>query len=212
MKKVVSVVMSVAMMLSLMFGLTACSDPTEEVVGTWETTIDLFELSGPLFEEDDELAEYIQVGEFNVVMYFVFNEDGTYTFATDEEKLAESAATVKEEIISGMKAYFEDYIVAEELDCTVEELLEAAEVSLEDTAEEMLGDAVIQELVAELEMEGQYKVETGVIYMSESLDEEPDGEIGEIYEISGDEMTFSAPEDATEEEAVGYPMVFKKVK
>lgn len=219
MKKVISVVMSAVMIAAIILGLSSCGKDTgnvgekdKELYGKWHVSVNLFEITGPMFEDDDEFGEYIDADEFVVTMRYEFKRNGTYKLSTDEKQLKESVKKVTSEIRDGLEEYFQAAIDEADMDMSVDELLEEMDLSMDSLIDSMFGEEIVQEMIDDLNIEGQYYVKDGMIYLSNSLEEEPSEEAGQKYEISGSELTLYAPEGATEAQAKGYPLVLKSGK
>lgn len=217
MKKIISVVMSVVMIAAMVLGMTGCGKDTpgekdKELYGKWHAEIDLFEITGPMFDDDDKFSEYIDADEFVVTMRYEFKRNGTYKIYTDEKQLQKAVEKVTDEIREGLNEYFQAAIDEGDLDMTVDELLEELDMSMDSLIDSMFGEEIVQELIDSLVSEGQYYVKEGVIYMSASKDVVPSEEGGQKYEISGDELTLYAPEGATGNAAKGYPLVLESGK
>ena len=212
MKRIISVVMSVVMIVTVLLGMIGCGKTTQgetdkELYGKWEITVDLFDITGPMFDDDDDFGKYIDADEFVVTMKYEFKRKGTYKISADERQLKKAVETIKEEIRSGLQKYFEAYLEEEKLDMTVEELLKASDLSMDTMIDSMFGEEIVQEMINSLEAEGRYYVKDGKIYMSKSKDIDPTEDSAQKYVISGKELTLYAPDKNAD--AKGYPMVLK---
>lgn len=212
MKRIVSVVLSIVMIAAMLLSITGCGKgkTDKELYGKWEITMNLFEVTGPLFDEKDDFGKYIDASEFVVTMRYEFDRKGKYTITTDEEQLAESVKKIKGAIRTGLEAYFDAYLKEEKLEMTMEELLAASGLSMDSLIDSMMGDEIVTEMIDDLTAEGRYYVKDGKIYMSTSPDVKPTEDSAQKYEISGKKLTIYAPDQ--DEDAEGYPMVLKRIK
>ncbi len=208
MKKIISVMLSVVMIATMFLGMTGCGKVEDkEIVGKWEMTVNLFDITGPLFDDDMELYKYIDADEFTVTLRYEFKRNGKYKFYADEKQLKESAETVREAIETGLEKFFQEYIEQKELDMTVDELLEASDMSMDSLIEDMFGEEIVQEFIDDFESEGYYTVKDGVLYTSSTKDVKETEENGKKYEIKDGQLTMYAPGG---EEIKGYPLVLKR--
>lgn len=214
MKKFISKVLVTVLTLSLMIFATGCGSEQDKLIGTWETNIDMTDYMNDELGANEELAQYIKVDDFSIVMQWTLKEDGTYKMAANEEKTKEMYEDLVQDIEEGIKKYFEDMIEQSSLDMTVDELLEQSGTTFDELIEDALGDELLEDMLEGFESEGKYKVKDGKVYMSDGLDSEIDEEEYETYEISGDELTLLevVGSEDTEEFEDMYPLVFKKIK
>lgn len=213
MKKVYQLILSVLVVFALILSLTGC-DEQKKFVGSWETTIDMTDFINQEITDDEEMAEYLKIEEFELVLKMTFKEDGTYKAFIDENELEKTLVLVKEDFKEGMNKYFEDYIDSMGLGLTVDEVFEASGVSMDSLVEEAFGDELYGSLTDELASEGNFKVKDGKLYLSDGLDNDIDEDEYDTYEILKDELklieSFGDDEEDLEKMDV-YPMTFKKV-
>ena len=87
MKKSISLVVSVLVILTLMLSLTGC-DEQKKFVGSWESSVDMTDyINQEMAKEEEELAEYLKIKEFELVLKMTFKDDGTYKASIDEKEL-----------------------------------------------------------------------------------------------------------------------------
>ena len=122
MKKILSLVLIGAMLLTALLSFTGCGSDADKILGTWETTWDMSDM---LAKEvaGEEIAQYMQIKDFAVVMRFTFNEDGTYKMEVSEESIKAAFETLKGQFVEGMTAYMEDMLADSGLNMSVEEAL-----------------------------------------------------------------------------------------
>lgn len=213
MKKSISLVISVLLILALMLSLTGCGEQ-KKFVGSWEATIDMTDFINQGIAEDEEMAEYLKIKEFELVMKMTFKDDGTYKAYIDEKELEKTFESAKEDFKEGMNKYFEDYIDSMGLGLTVDEVLKESGVDMDSLMEEAFGDELYKSLTDELASEGNFEAKDGKLYLSDGLAKDIDEDVYDTYEISENELKLieSFGDDAEDSEDMNlYPMTFKKV-
>ena len=80
MKKNLTKLVSILMVLVMMVGLSGCSNEKNAVLGSWKASMNLAEyLNQGIAQEDATAAEYLSVDSFYLTMVLTFKEDNTYT-------------------------------------------------------------------------------------------------------------------------------------
>ena len=216
MKKCLSIALCLGLVLTMLFMFTGCNEQ-KKFVGKWESEIDMTDVINEGMGLDDEMAEYVAIEDFEIVMQLIFNSDGTYKRTVDENSLEDTLEDAKEDLKDGMMDYFKAYLKESGLNMTVDELLEASEVDLDELVEEALGKKVMDEMVDSMTDEGNFEVKDGKLFMSDGLDYEIDEEVYETYELNGDELKLIESVGGDDEEDLKdladelYPMVFERV-
>lgn len=216
MKKCLSIALCLGLVLTMLFMFTGCNEQ-KKFVGKWESEIDMTDFINEGMGLDDEMAEYVAIEDFEIVMQLIFNSDGTYKRTVDENSLEDTLEDAKEDLKDGMMDYFKAYLKESGLNMTVDELLEASEVDLDELVEEALGKKVMDEMVDSMTDEGNFEVKDGKLFMSDGLDYEIDEEVYETYELNGDELKLIEAVGGDDEEDLKdladelYPMVFERV-
>lgn len=212
MKKTLAIVLSMVMLLALT--LTGCSSEKDELIGTWMGSIDITDYMNEAFAENDPLvAEYLQISNFTIRYYLIFNEDDTCALEVDESSLEESFNQMLVEIEEGLRRYLEDEIAAMGVDMTVDEVMELSGTSLDQLMAESFSPDIYKDMVEEMESQGNYKVKDGKLMMSESLSTQPDSSVYELYSLAGNTLTIdkgNSSMDGDMEDLI-YPMVLQKV-
>lgn len=212
MKKTLAIVLSIVMLLALT--LTGCSSEKDELIGTWMGSIDITDYMNEAFAENDPLvAEYLQISNFTIRYYLIFNEDDTCALEVDESSLEESFNQMLVEIEEGLRRYLEDEIAAMGVDMTVDEVMELSGTSLDQLMAESFSPDIYKEMVEEMESQGNYMVKDGKLMMSESLSTQPDSSVYELYSLAGNTLTIdkgNSSMDGDMEDLI-YPMVLQKV-
>ena len=234
MKKILSLVLALLMMVSALFAFASCDenpsddkkenveenkeekkDDAELILGTWEAEIDYTELMNSDSGLDEEMADYIKVENFKFTVRATMNKDGTYKFVVTEESAKKALDNFKKAMVSGYKDYFAD--MAAEYDMTVEDFLAEMEVSsVEEFVDLFFGEEMMEVFTAEFNSEGIYKIENGKFYTSNDGEDEIDESEYETYELSENEFKLieyvGGDEEDSEFNEYIYPIIFKRVK
>ena len=213
MKKKITSVLSLIVALVLILSLTGCGEQ-KKFIGTWETTIDMSDFLNKSFDEDPEMADYLEVDDFSLVIKMTFNDDGTCRMFADEDQSEEAFEDVKKDLKKGFTEYFEDYIAASGLLLSVDEVLEDTGVDMDSLVEEAFGDDVFSGIMDGFASEGTFEVKNGKLFRSASLDTAIDENVYETYEISDNSLTLLASfgDDSVDAEEMNlYPLIFTKV-
>ena len=234
MKKILSLVLALLMMVSALFAFASCDenpsddkkenveenkeekkDDAELILGTWEAEIDYTELMNSDSGLDEEMADYIKVEDFKFTVRATMNKDGTYKFVVTEESAKKALDNFKKAMVSGYKDYFAD--MAAEYDMTVEDFLAEMEVSsVEEFVDLFFGEEMMEVFTAEFNSEGIYKIENGKFYTSNDGEDEIDESEYETYELSENEFKLieyvGGDEEDSEFNEYIYPIIFKRVK
>ena len=227
MKKLIALLLAAVMMLSL----TACGGP--EILGTYETTVDLTSYVAESFDEGSELGgtelsleNYLN--NFSITVVCEFREDGTYSQSIDSESLDASIEEMKSAVLVMMddlllKTFADLYKVYGYTVETKEDVEALTGMSWDDifpttlgmSAEEFLA-TLIDESIAEsfsdtLMAEGKYIAKDGKLHMSMAPDEECSEDAYETYEIEGDTVTVTGGVNIEDNELLDYPYVLTKI-
>ncbi len=213
----------------MLFTFAGCGGDEAKFVGTWSTKIDML----PALEygmkeaaaEDPESAEimdYFQFSSFNIVYTYTFTEEGTYKFSVDDVELEKEVEKLRKEARAGFEQMIQDIIDDNDLDVTVEEYAEIAELDLDETVREAFPDEMIDELLADLKAEGNFEAREGKLYCSDGLEYAIDELYYETYEITDNELKLidcivpvdelSSLQELEEYGMEIYPMTLTRVK
>ena len=229
MKKLVSLLLTLCLVLSFV----GCGSKGPEILGTYETTVDLKKMLVEQMDAESGLGlsfdEYLDSCE--VVLISEFKEDGTYRQSVDMDKFEVTYENLK----AAMVVYMEDAFVQllidqvalygvvvetkEELEAAAgmtfdEIILQSLGMDLATFIDTMMGESLLEEFKEVAMTEGKYKAENGKLHMSESLDTDYEEDAYEVYTIEGDVVTVTEGvnmENADFVEYFGYPMVMTKV-
>lgn len=207
MKRSISKVLSIVLMLALVLTLAGCGEQSK-FVGKWEAKLDLSDLMNKQMGENAAMADYIKIDDFIMVLELEFEDDGTYKMSVDEDEFADSIDSIKDDLKDGLTDYFEDYIKGMGVQMSVEDVLKQSGTDLDTLVEDALSEETIEGITGEMEKEGNYEVKDGKLFLSDGKDKDIDEDVYTKYEISDDELKLT--ESSDEEEADLYPMTFKK--
>lgn len=215
MKKVVTIIFSVLLILSITIMFAGCGD-ADKLVGSWETEMDFTNLvKESMIDEDEELAEYLEIIDVKLKFIYEFGENGTYKTYLEEETFNDTVKNLRRNYTLGVKKYFEELIENQALNMTVDEVLAKSNTSLEALVDEVLGEKAVNEWKKAAAKEGYFKAKAGKLYISDGLDYSVDREEYETYELSGDTLKIlGSVKNNTDEENIDfdiYPMVLKKI-
>ena len=216
MKKRLSALMCIILVLSMLLALTGCSGGDKaKLVGKWKCEKDVAEvINRGIAIGDENIAEYVSIDEFKIVVYMEFNENDTFSMYADPASLDAAMDDMKEDLIEGLSKYMEDMIFEQTgLSLPVEEILELAGMTMDDLLAEIVTDDLVDEMVSEIASEGKFKAEDGKLHTSAGLQYEVDPAVYETYTLEGDKLTLLeyVGDDADANDALVYPMVFVKI-
>ncbi len=207
--------------------------PDPELLGSWETTIDMADLINGLIAslaEDTFVQEYISETVPGFTEYYLipeninietcplkatytFNDDSSYALTVDEEVLAQTMAIVKEDLTGDVENFIKAYAEVKNLPLTPDMLMGLMGYdSVEDFIDEMFPEDMIGEYIAPIE--GYYRTAPqGKLYLDEYSDT-----VYETYTVEGDTLTITGTNEEISDDMLSgivnsmYPMVFTRVK
>ena len=166
MKKLLAILLTLAMLL----GLAACgssgSAAKPTIVGTWKGSMDM----GAVLE----MALQMEIDEpISCSMIYTFKEDGTTSVSVDEDSLADMMEALTDVVIGMMGEMF-----GEEFD--FEAMLEEEGMTEEEFREQIMASMNLEDMMGNMSVEnGYYKYEDGKLYTAatkedlENLEELP---------------------------------------
>lgn len=164
MKKSVAIVLCLALVFSLC--LCGCGSEKKQVLGTWTTTIELADqINEGIAGSDPEAAEYLTIDSFKLILNMVFNEDDTYSLKYDEAAAAAEVEKVVNQVTDGTLQYLVATWGELGLEVTEEEAMELTGITREDLQAQFASELDIEALFADLNMEGNFKVKEGKMYL-----------------------------------------------
>lgn len=165
MKRTVSIVMSLLLAVTMVVALAGCGSDKEKIVGKWETSLDMGTMINESIKSDPDAAEMAGDMTFNPVdvkVIFEFKDDGTYTFACDEESSKSAFESIKNDFKSNMEKYISDMLADDESGMSVDEAMDMMGINMDELIDQM----DVESMVGELEQTGKYKLEDGKLYMT----------------------------------------------
>ena len=213
MKKILSLVLIGAMLLTALLSFTGCGSDADKILGTWETTWDMSDMLAKEVAGED-IAQYMQIKDFAVVMRFTFNKDGTYKMEVSEESLKAAFETLKGQLAEGMTAYMEDMLADSGLDMSVEEAFGLSGIDMDAVIEEAFTEDMLDDVVDEFISDGEYEVKDGKLYTFDKGDDLDEDEYIR-YELSGKTLVFSELVSDDDDSAAAseylFPLTLNKV-
>lgn len=208
MKKYLSTLLSLTLVLSLLLCLAGCGGGDEKKLeGTWNAELDLTDaLNEGIAGEDPEIGEYIHVDSSKLNATYTFNSDGTYSTVIDEDSINAWYEGLTTDLTAGFMDYFGAMAQEEGLDMDAEEMLAMMGFSIEDLLDEALDkDSLLEGLDAE--EKGTYEIKDGKLICTD----EDEGTSTYTYEFKSDtELVFTDLEEADEDVEFLLPMTLTK--
>lgn len=211
MKKIVTVLLCALLMFS---GFAACKEKETEndkkqenvvsnkdrIIGTWEATIDMTEMMKEVFSSDDTMASFVQVPEFSMKMTFTFNENSLMVMAVDEDSVSESFSKLMEEVKAGLNQYFEQVLEENQLDITVEELLQMSNLDLDQLVDEMSEAAIEAMDLESLSYQCYYEIDGDRLYSYDTVGGRDEEEYIELSFADNNTLKFVSVQSEEENE------------
>ena len=203
MKKLLAILLTLAMLL----GLAACgssgSAAKPTIVGTWKGSMDM----GAVLE----MALQMEIDEpISCSITYTFKEDGTTSVSVDEDSLADMMEALTDVVIGMMGEMF-----GEEFD--FEAMLEEEGMTEEEFREQIMASMNLEDMMGNMSVEnGYYKYEDGKLYNAATKEdlENPEKLPCIHVTLKGNTMTFTDIEQDGESAAEimpdMFPMVFTK--
>lgn len=206
--------LSIVLVLGMLLCLTGCSSSDKDaLIGTWEASLDLTDALNAELASDPEIAEFVQIKDFSLIMIMEFDEDDTYAMYVDEDALDETFVALQEDVAEGMAAYLENMALEEMgVEMTADEIMEMAGMSMDDLIDSVFTEDMLEDIASGMEQEGKFKAKDGKLYTSAGLEYDVDPEVYETYELDGDSLTLLEyyGDDAGDLADI-YPIEFEKV-
>ena len=197
MKKLLAILLTLAMLL----GLAACgssgSAAKPTIVGTWKGSMDM----GAVLE----MALQMEIDEpISCSMTYTFKEDGTTSVSVDEDSLADMMEALTDVVIGMMGEMF-----GEEFD--FEAMLEEEGMTEEEFREQIMASMNLEDMMGNMSVEnGYYKYEDGKLYNAATKEdlENPEKLPCIHVTLKGNTMTFTDIEQDGESAAEIMPDMF----
>ena len=211
MKKILALTLSLILAVALLAGCGGGSGSADKgIAGDWAANVDMTQYLNDLLSADEEIGSYLTLDNFSIKLLATFNEDGTYSMKGDPESAQAAMDGLKEQLKTAMYSYLEAMIKENEMDVTVDELLEQAGTTMDDLMTEMDASYSADDLVGDLNMEGKYIFEDGKLALSQSPDQDADINQYENAELKGDTLTLTSDDENGGDFAGLYPIVFER--
>ena len=229
MKKIVSLLLILTLALCLM----GCSGKAPEILGVYETWVDMRTMMVESFDAGTGVADQMSLDSYLGVCGFVlvseFREDGSYSQYVDEASLQSCLDGLASAAIPFMQdfmvlAFQEQFAAMGVAVESVEDIEQTLGMSMDQVFEESMGmgmEEMIEEIIAEsFDLEqimaesktaGKYKARDGKMHMSDSPETDYSDSVYETYTIEGDTVTVTGGVGVTEEEILPYPFTLVKV-
>lgn len=217
MKKNSRKIVSVLLVLCMVMLLGGCgSSEKDALVGTWEAEMNLADVlnEGVASSGEEELAQYLYVDSFNMTMILIFNEDDTYSMKLDESGLNDAIEQLKDDYQVGIEQYFLDMMASMGVEMTIDEIVEAMGMSMEELLDSIVTEEMIQDMLDSSSFEGKFEAADGKLYLSAGLNYNVDKNMYDLYELEGNELTLLetvSDEEVDEFTKAMYPLTFTKV-
>ena len=146
MKKNLTKLVSILMVLVMMVGLSGCSNEKNAVLGSWKASMNLAEyLNQGIAQEDATAAEYLSVDSFYLTMVLTFKEDNTYTITLDENSVDAAVEQLKTDIRGGMERYLVDMMAQMGVVMTIDEIMKASNTTMDKLMDEFFSDEMVEQ-------------------------------------------------------------------
>ena len=193
--------------------ITITGEATESIVGTWKGSVDFSEvMTKTMTAADESMANYFTFPNLTLDLIMTFTADGTCTLSGDPASVEALADALGDCLMDGMVLMIEDLLKEQGLDITFEQYLTLAGITREQLQAQMMSQFDTDELLSNLENEGNYLVEDGVLYISENLNTEIDKEDGSAFTLENGVLTIQASELDADNEFVQmlFPLVLNR--
>lgn len=195
MKKTISMLLIISLLLSSTLVLTGCNGDSKKIIGSWQAEIDYAAAVNAGISSVQgaaKMAEYIKFDSFPLLTTFTFHEDGTYTVTMDPSSVFNAVQNIRTHVAMGMLEYVEDMLKEKNIPMTVNEYLAFLGLNRLTLGQTLVSDRALAEMAEELNKgsTGLYRIEKGKIYMTASTDEELTEENYDTYTLDGDTLTL----------------------
>ena len=147
----------------------------------------------------------------SVVM--TFTEEGETTLAIDKDSVNDLMDSLLEQMKGGMNTMLQDLLDSYQIDMTVDEYLQASGTTLDELLEDSMDTAMSDDLFEELEQEGYYSIEDGLLFIADEKDEKMADDEANPYTIEDGVLTIEVSEEDEDAEYASFmfPMVLTRV-
>lgn len=203
MKKQIAITLCLVMLISVLF--SGCGG-SESIVGTWNATVDMSNfLNESIAAADESMAEYLNFTDIKLDLAMTFKEDGTYTISFDQTSIEAMMETLMDQMLPAM-----DTMMQETMGMSLDDLLTLSGMTEDEMLSTMMASMQESMDMSELNMEGNYIIQNGVLYSTDSLSVPADTNSEAIpYTLSGNTLTLESG-DSDGDMAFLFPLVLKK--
>ncbi len=186
----------VCVTLVLLLVLSGCTSELEKLMGTWEFTTNRSDLVlERIAAESPELANFVRLERFPVIVQVRLYADSTYQVEVDRQSVEAAVAAIQPSLEDALWRYLQ------QLSPDVEALLQELGITRQELMAEAFGNTFAQELIVAMNLrrEGCFQVEKGKLYLLE----EPEGERGDYHCICVEEDTLTLTPGAYAQKETG---------
>jgi len=198
MKKQIALLLCLILLVSAVF--SGCGAASLE--GKWTGTIDMADMMNEMMGANMELETNFKNLSVDIVMEF--NEDGTYSLTLTQESVEKMAEELLDQLMPLLSEMMEEMF-----GMSMDDILSMSGMTMEEFEEEMRKEYANSLDLDDMNIEGNYKTEDGLLYMTDNFEEDFDEGTANPYKISGNKLTIEAGEGDTDV-AFMFPLVLKK--
>lgn len=192
------------------------AEARESIVGTFEGALDFAAvLMEMLTLSDPESAEYFDLHDLRVTIGFTFRDDGTCIMYFDEASMEAIVEPMTQQLVDSFYSMLEAVLAEQEIEMSVEDFLDASNISLDTLVDELSKQLLSEETLKEMTQEYNYKREDAKLYLSDEKPEDMTEEDANGYTLVNGTLTIEAPveEDEDSQALINamFPMTLKRV-
>ncbi|MBQ3011320.1 MAG: hypothetical protein IJD81_09035 [Oscillospiraceae bacterium] len=228
MKKLIALLLAAVLALSLV----GCTAPPPEILGTYQTEVDLYQSVVDTFDTGLGTADTVYslknyLSEFKLTITFVFNADGTYNMTVEQDSIVTAVENLKtavlplltDNIFAACKEQLTPYGLTietyEDLEAAVgmswDEIFSTAlGKSAEETVDALIDESFTTALTGSFYSEGRFLAKEGCLYISNSLQAGPPADNYETYTLHGADVTVTGAVNLDETGVFSYPYVLTR--
>jgi phage baseplate assembly protein gpV len=190
--------------------ITAAS--RESLLGSWEGSIDITTYLNEQMATAG-LGDYYVFSDMTMSVVMTFTEEGETTLAIDKDSVNDLMDSLLEQMKGGMNTMLQDLLDSYQIDMTVDEYLQASGTTLDELLEDSMDTAMSDDLFEELEQEGYYSIEDGLLFIADEKDEKMADDEANPYTIEDGVLTIEVSEENEDAEYASFmfPMVLTRV-
>lgn len=225
MKKIVSLLICLALVLGIGFVMTGCKDGDTDtanagkkeapsIVAKWEATVDCTNaVKEKLATVNHQMADYFDFDGLTVKYSYVFDKEGNYVLSVDSKTFDKQTAKIKSSAKKAVVSYLEDIIKAHGENMTPEEMCKQSDnMTLDEVCEDFLNKWDIASCKPAAS-KGKYKLDGDKLYIGEN---EQGLQNGPFYTVGLESNKLTLKEysikDNSRAENKLLPIIFKKIK